>query len=244
MKTRLLFGLSVCGGLIIQTADADYTYMGHCTADPSVPGEEIISACTNFISKAFQENWQLEYVPAAMLFQASAYERLGKDDRALATLKALITRYPRFPQGWVGLGQLLEKLKGPGMLMGTMDAMLHANPDDATVLNEACWIRATTGQQLDTAIADCTAALQIKPGDPGFLDSRGLAYFRKGDFAEATKDTSAALAVDPKKSGSLYVRGLAKMKSGDAAGGNADIAAAKAMDPTIADTYAAYGVSQ
>jgi hypothetical protein len=42
----------------------------------------LVSACTVFITKAFQESWQLEDVPKAMRFQAAAYGPLGKYNQA------------------------------------------------------------------------------------------------------------------------------------------------------------------
>lgn len=241
MNTKWML-LSFCSALFASAANADYTYMGHCTDDPAVSAEDIVSACTGFISRAFQENWQLQDVPAAMVFQATAYERLGNNDKAAAVLKAAVTRYRDYGPAWVELGELLEKLKGPGILLSTLDLMIRTNPDNPEILNEACWVRATKGEQLDAAIADCNAALQINPDFADALDSRAFAHFRRGEFAQAISDANSVLAQNAKSASSLYVRGLAKLKSGDAAGGNADVAAAKAMDAKIADTYSSYGV--
>ncbi|HEX4081084.1 MAG TPA: tetratricopeptide repeat protein [Rhizomicrobium sp.] len=185
----------------------------------------------------------MQYIPEAMVYMAVAYERLGKCEKAEGELKGALTRYPGYAPVWENLGELLEKLKGPGMLMSTIDAMLHTNPSNAAVLNAACRIRATKGEQLDAALADCDEALRLKPGDADALDSRALARFRKGNFADAITDANSALAANPKLAGSLYLRGLAKLKSGDAPGGNADVTAAQAIDPKTAAAYAAYGVT-
>ncbi|HTT84915.1 MAG TPA: tetratricopeptide repeat protein [Rhizomicrobium sp.] len=234
--------LSLGGAMGAGPAHADYTYMGHCTDDPAVSPEDIISSCTGFISRALAENWQQEKIPAALLFQATAYERLEKYGRAEEILKSAVARYPAFRPAWVNLGRLLEKREGPGALMATMDAMVQQRPNDPYALNEACWMGATTGEELDTALADCNAALQLKPGDVNILDSRALANLRQGNFAAAIADATAALAKNPKLAGSLYVRGIAKLESGDTAGGAADIDAARAMDGKVGDTYAGYGV--
>jgi tetratricopeptide (TPR) repeat protein len=240
--SKLFAALSLCSALWAGSAEADYTYMGHCTDDPAVSAEDVVSACTVFITKAYQENWQLQNVPKAMRFQAAAYARLGKVHQAEGELASLIKKDPGYFTGWEDLGRLLEKTKGPGMVMSTMDAMLQKNPNDPNALNDACWMGATTNEELDTALADCNAALQLKPDDAGIFDSRALASLRKGNYPQAIADATAALAKDPKLAGSLYVRGLAKLKSGDTASGNADIAAARAMDAKISDTYATYGV--
>jgi tetratricopeptide (TPR) repeat protein len=112
----------------------------------------------------------------------------------------------------------------------------------ASAYNGRCWARAMSGQELDKALTDCNAALQIVSDNADFLDSRGFAHFRMADYPAALADYSAALAINPKLASSLYVRGLTKLKTGDTAGGNADISAAKAMDSKVAETYASYGV--
>jgi len=242
-SARLLAALSLCGALCAGSAEADYTFMGHCTDDPSVSPEDVVSACTVFITKAFQENWMLEDVPKAMRFQAAAYEKLGKTGQAERELASAVAKYPSYFGAWEDLGKMLEKDKGPGALMAAMNAMVQKNSNDPDALNEACWVGATTGEELDTALAYCNGALQLKPGEASYLDTRALANLRKNNFAGAIADATAALAKNPKLSGSLYVRGVARLKSGDTAGGNADIAAAKAMDAKVADTYAGYGAA-
>ncbi len=47
------------------------------------------------------------------------------------------------------------------------------------------------------ALADCNQALTLAPGNPSYLDSRGLVDLRLGDFDGAIKDYSTALAAMP-----------------------------------------------
>jgi len=226
----------LCGSLIAGAANADSPYVGHCQDDTSIPPENILAACAVFIDGAFKQNWQLWYVPFALVNEAIADERLGKDEDAAQILKADIKRYHDFSLAWVRLGELLEKQKN-GALMTTMDAMIQANPDNPNILNSACWTRAKAGQQLDAAIADCNESLRLRPANAQTLDSRAFAYLRSRQYAQAITDANAALAIAPKMATSLYVRGLAELKSGNAAAGNSDIAAATAISPGIADDY-------
>ena len=240
--TKLATITSLCWPLSAVHANAQDLNMGHCTDDPSVQPEDIISACTGFISRRYQEGYAIQMVPSAMVYQAVAYERLGQPEKAEGILKTVITHFPKYSGGWEALGELLEKQKGPGMLMSVVDAMIKANAGDAGVLNSACWIRAKRGEQLDAALADCNESLRLRPGDTQTLDSRAFVWFRKGNFPQAIAGANTVLTAKPNYASSLYVRGLAKLKSGDAAGGNADITAAKTADTKIAGTYAAYGV--
>src|SRR5580658_7927447 len=137
----------LCGISFAGAANADSPYVGHCQEDASIPPGNILSACEGFINQAYQENWQLEYVPQALVYEAIADERLGKDKEAEKTLKATIKKYPDFPLAWERLGELLEKQKGGGVLMATLDAMIQANPQNPEVLSSACWFRARVGEQ-------------------------------------------------------------------------------------------------
>ncbi|HEY4028737.1 MAG TPA: aspartyl protease family protein [Caulobacteraceae bacterium] len=102
-------------------------------------------------------------------------------------------------------------------------------------LNGACWNRAVLKRDLDTALADCDAAIKLKPKAPPVLDSRGLVHLQRGDYDLAIADYDSALKLDPKQAGSLYARGLAKLKKGLAAEGQADEQAALALDAKVAD---------
>ena len=48
------------------------------------------------------------------------------------------------------------------------------------------------------ALVDCNKALSLSPYDPIFLDSRGYAYLRKGDFSRAMVHPIGRLAPDLK----------------------------------------------
>ena len=116
------------------------------------------------------------------------------------------------------------------------------DPQMPVFLNSRCWARARWGQQLEAALADCNAALKLRPGTAAYLDSRGLVYLRKRDFDHAITDYGEALYArqDP---WSFYGRGVARLRSGDVAGGNADLAAARALDQNIAAEAAKYGIA-
>lgn len=110
--------------------------------------------------------------------------------------------------------------------------VLEEDPGGAA--NERCWVRAVAGRDLDTALADCNAALAAAPGKANRLDSRALVHLRRGELKDALADYDAALRGDPKAPSTLYARGIAKLRLGDKTGGRADIEAAKTLAPDIA----------
>jgi len=109
--------------------------------------------------------------------------------------------------------------------------------------NLRCWTRALWGEELNRALADCDAALKLRPNTATFLDSRALVQLRRGDYDKAIADYDRALGLGSKDAWSYYGRGVAKLRKGLTAAGKADIAAATALQANIADQAGKRGLS-
>jgi regulator of sirC expression with transglutaminase-like and TPR domain len=94
---------------------------------------------------------------------------------------------------------------------------------------------------LDTALRDCTRAIELSDSPAAALDSRAMVYFRMNRLDEAIGDLDAALETVPDMPAALYLRGVVRKAKGDA-GGSADLAAARMMAPRIDIEYAKWGV--
>ena len=110
-------------------------------------------------------------------------------------------------------------------------------------LNGRCWTRALLNQELDAALADCTAALKLQPKAGSYLDSRALVYLRMGKYDKSVADYDAALVVDPKSASTRYCRGIARIRQGHAVEGQADIVEAITHAPKVADFYTRHGIT-
>lgn len=119
--------------------------------------------------------------------------------------------------------------------------LLMREPQNAGALNNRCWVRAINDDDLNAALADCNAALGIDPRASQTLDSRGLVYLKRGDFAAALADYEAALSIEPNRGHFLYGRGLARLRLGQSAEGEADLVAAENAEPGVTQAYAGYG---
>lgn len=178
--------------------------------------------------------------------RAAGLLRQHDKDAALADLEAADRAADPAAMQRLALGHLFIGVGQPQRAIPQFDQWLKAHPADARkpeALNDGCWARALAGQDLDTALRDCNAALRAMPGTPGFLDSRGLVKLRLGALDDAKSDFDTALARQPRLPWSLYGRGLIRQRSGDAAGGKADIAAAVAIRPDIAEEATRYGIT-
>jgi tetratricopeptide (TPR) repeat protein/predicted aspartyl protease len=119
-------------------------------------------------------------------------------------------------------------------------------PDDvhmSEAMNSRCWARAMWDHALEQALADCDAALKLRPNSAAYLNSRGLVYLRQSQYDKAIADYDAALRLRPNDASSLYARGVARVHKGQSAQGNADLSAAAALQPQIAAEMSKHGIN-
>lgn len=231
-------------------------YYPDCTQNDAVPPENIIVACNSGLRLKNQENWG--DTSAEYFYIALADERRGKYKQAQAEFFHQIAIRLSDDRLWRHFVEVSGKLGDPpGIAMAILDQLEKKYPNDLDTKAASCWVRATFGDRLDTAIADCDAALRIKPDDPQYLNARCFVHFRRGEYPLAIEDCGRAAPLFPKgrtfttvssntqRTGAdpLYIRGLTHLRMGHVELGDADIAAAKAIDPKIADRYAGYGVT-
>ena len=185
-----------------------------------------------------------DYVPALV---ARAELRAARHDPAESIrpdLDAADHAAPKEADVRLTLGHLYEHLRDYPAAIAQYDRWIEVRKLDDVGMpaarNSRCWVRALAGLELDRALADCNAAVRARPKVAAFLDSRGLVYLRKGQYAKAITDYDAALVLNSKLPWALYGRGIAKKHLGR--DGQADVAAATALSPHIAAEVAAAAV--
>ena len=140
-------------------------------------------------------------------------------------------------------GLLARAGDGVGAIAAINQAVT-AKPGDPSLLNERCWLKGQLAVQLDTALKDCTKAIELSDTTSGAaLDSRAMAYFRLNRFDDALADLDAALGQDPARAASLYLRGIILKRQGKTAQAAQDIDAAVFMSPLIAENYQPFGIT-
>jgi tetratricopeptide (TPR) repeat protein len=178
----------------------------------------------------------------ALLLRGSLLMQTNATDAAVAAYQEAVRAAPSNPAVLSAAEQAFEKLQRHDLMLATLDQLVKLQPDSALWLNNRCWARATSGGDPTQALADCDAALKIKPDAPDALDSRGFVHLRLGQFAAAKQDYDAALKARPDLPTSLYGRGVALSLAGNAAAGSRDLDAARKHDPGIDKEFAGYGV--
>ncbi len=122
--------------------------------------------------------------------------------------------------------------------------LIARHKDNADYLNTRCWFRATGGKMLQEALADCDAALKLKPDSAQVLDSRGFVRLRLGQYDGAIEDYNAALRLRPLQPTSLLGRSIAERRRGEQGAAEKDLAAARGIDPKVEAEFAGYGLAR
>ncbi len=157
---------------------------------------------------------------------AADHAAAPQDDTRL-TLGALYARTNRLPQA-----------------IAQYDQWIDAHPEEiraADAYNARCLARATSGYELERALADCNKANRLSANNSRFLEVRGLLRLRMGDYDHARSDFDASLKVNPKNAWSLYGRGQAEQHLQKNSAAQQDSAAAVALRPHIAEEFQTRG---
>lgn len=173
---------------------------------------------------------------------ASLLAEQGKRDEGLAMLAERADQGGDDKSSYVsGQATLLGEGGRVDEGIALLDTLIAATPGKSDLLNSRCWLKATGNLALDSALKDCTKAIELSEQPASILDSRGLVHFRLGRMEDALADFDAALEQVPDMAASLYMRGVIRKQTG-AAGADADLAAARMIWPRIDEDYARYGI--
>ena len=96
--------------------------------------------------------------------------------------------------------------------------------------------------QLESALQDCTRAIELTENNTGVLDSRAMVYFRLNRLSEALADVDAALDRNPTLAASLYLRAAIERKMGKEESAEKDAASARLLAPRIDEQYARWKI--
>lgn len=173
--------------------------------------------------------------------RAQFYMSADKPELAIKDFDRLLQKTPDNGQLLRQRAFALAKNHQYDLAVAGIDQLLSKTPDDSVLLNNGCWYRALSGQNLQSAMVNCDASLKIKQ-DPATWDSRGMVDLRLANYDQAISDYDTALKLNPKQADSLFGRGLAKLRKGASADGQVDLATARAIDPQIDTEYADYGL--
>lgn len=173
--------------------------------------------------------------------QARLQEDRGHYAEAIKTWSALIEKTPNDGNALVRRGIDYARMDQATLAERDFDAARRLTTT-ATDLNNLCWIKATAGVSLPSALEDCEAALAKQPGTAAYLDSRALVLLRLGRIDEAIATYDQALAKNPNLPASLFGRAVAEARKGEKEKSDRDRQAALKADPDVESDFEDFGV--
>lgn len=126
--------------------------------------------------------------------------------------------------------------------LAELDALIAEKPGAPELLNARCWIKASRNIQTESALKDCTSAMELSDSTANILDSRALVWMRLGRDEDALRDLDAALLQEPGLWSSRFLRAIVKKRMGQPADAAVDLAVARQMSPSTERDYARYGL--
>lgn len=231
-----------------------YDYDGAIADLTAANAEE---ASTDYLSRraaAYYEKGDLEQALAeyraveelqgdgtTLYVQSEILSYLGRYDEALAAAEEFAA-YAEEANAAEAMSYALSYAGKRAEGAALLDETMLLEPDELWLLNSACWQMGIFDQVTDATIDICTQAVESTAEPAAALDSRAMAYFRRGEYGKAMQDIEAALRLAPATAGSRYLRGMIRLATGDK-GGRDDVETALAMSPVIRTQYSLWGVA-
>ena len=122
------------------------------------------------------------------------------------------------------------------------DSLIAEKPGSPSLMNERCWAKGTRSVMLDTALKDCTSAIELSTDTGEALDSRAMVWFRMGKYDEAMADLDATLAATPGRAESRFMRSIVLTRLKRTAEASKELAVSRRIDPSVERHYARYGI--
>lgn len=137
---------------------------------------------------------------------------------------------------------MIGEFGDPAEAIKIYDGLIAEKPGSPSLLNARCWVKGTRAVMLDTALKDCTSAIELSSDSYAALDSRAMVWYRLGRFDDALRDLDAVLAGAPGLANSLYLRGIVLKRLHRDPDAAADLALARRLAPSVEKEYLRFGI--
>lgn len=174
---------------------------------------------------------------------ASAEAERGNLSRAISMIdEAIALGGENKPDLIVAKAGLIGEYGDPHDAIRLLDELLLERPGNPLILNEMCWIKGTRNFELDTALKNCTSAIELSTSSAAILDSRAMVWFRMKRYDDALRDLDAALLQTPGQGPSRFLRSLVLQKLGRQNEATLELSLARRLAPGAERMYARFGL--
>ena len=182
----------------------------------------------------------------ALSDRAALYASEGHFAMAIADLDTALDAYPDNASFLYNRGYAHFWRGNYDKALADYSAALAVAPTMVQARINRCLARLTVGRDLSAALADCNAAIDLDPGNPAAVETRGLAYLKLGKPDLAAADFAVVLDSDPNRPIALYGRALCRaidpLTATLVQAAGEDREAAMALDPGVGTSFARLGL--
>lgn len=127
------------------------------------------------------------------LLEIDAYNKYGHYKEAIALLNQVINQQPQNTRLLYQRAMTYNQLNNLQAMEQDLRAVIAREPQNATVLNDLGYTLMSRTKRLDEASKLIEKAYQLKPEDPGIIDSMGWVEYRRGNYQQALKHLRKAM---------------------------------------------------
>lgn len=131
------------------------------------------------------------------LFEAAFLQEQGMQKQAMQLYGEALQRYPNDFELLYSRAMLAESMGDIAQLEADLRQILEKDPDNTQALNALGYTLTDRTDRHQEALRLIERALELKPGDPFYLDSLGWVHYRMGNLQLAERYLRQAVAVQP-----------------------------------------------
>jgi tetratricopeptide (TPR) repeat protein len=162
------------------------------------------------------------------------YEFKGDHTNEIASYRRASELAPADLNAGLGLADALARAGRTNDARKEFERVVKAHPENGPALNNAAYFLADTGGDLDEALRLAQSALKRAPGQPGFSDTLGYIYLKKG-LNDSAVQTLGTLARKYPYAVFRYHLGLALYMKGDKTAARRELRTALSNHPSPED---------
>jgi tetratricopeptide (TPR) repeat protein len=154
---------------------------------------------------------------------------------AVAAYRAAVALAPNDATSQLALASALSNAGRTDEARKQYENVLKVQPDNTAALNNLAFLLLETGGDLDKALGFAQQALRKTPDQPGFADTMGCIYLKKGLKDSAIQVFDNLVRQYPKQPAFHYHLGMALFEKGDKTKAKRELQTAQTLHPSAHD---------
>jgi len=151
----------------------------------------------------YQEHPQDTSTPVNIARELAALGSKESTETAEQILRAVLETTPQNPEALRALAILLQATNRPNQAVPFYRKLLSVQPNDVVAMNNLAWILCENQQRYKEALKLTEKAIQQAPTYVDLIDTRGVAYYRLGQYDKAVEQFKRCLELYPAGSPAL-----------------------------------------